>query len=135
MEANNIYTQGPGQTIDFTICIFNGRAVPVAIESITDTLPDTWQWANKACDMSGNPNLACTFDNNVVGGTVAWGHTSLGQPLIMNPGDRIDLRIHGRYMAANPPCNGPESAGIGYKVTLSDGTVMFGNPACITLVP
>jgi hypothetical protein len=136
IEANNIYTQGPGQIIDFTICIFNGRSVPVAIDSITDTLPETWQWNSLACDMSGNPNLACSAPGSPFsGGTMSWGHSTLGQPLIMNPGDRIDLRMHGRYTAANPPCNGPESAGIGYKVTLTDGTVLSGNAACITVIP
>jgi uncharacterized repeat protein (TIGR01451 family) len=135
-EANNNYTQGPGQQIDFTICIINDTGAPVAIQSITDTLPNSWQWASTVCDMSGNPNLACSPPfNPLAGGTMSWGHQVLGQQLVMNAGERIDLRIHGTYTAPNPPCNGPVSAGIGYEVILGDGTVLNGNPACITVIP
>jgi hypothetical protein len=132
-EANNNYTQGPGQQIDFTICIINATVAPVAIQGITDTLPNTWQWASLTCDMNGNPDLACSPPSSPTGGTFAWGHQLVGQSLIMNPGDRIDLRIHGSYLAAGSQCNGPESAGIGYKVTLADTTVLAGNSACINV--
>jgi hypothetical protein len=135
-EANNNYTQGPGQQIDFTICIINATGAPVAIQGITDTLPNTWQWTSLTCDMSSNPvnpDLACSPPSSPTGGTFAWGHQIVGQSLIMNPGDQIDLRMHGRYTTPGSQCNGPESAGIGYKVTLADTTVLAGNSACITV--
>jgi hypothetical protein len=136
IEANGIYTQGVGQPIDFTICIINASSLPVAIQGITDTMPSTWQWGNVACDTTSTPNnpfIACVGPSGPLGGTYAWGHQDNVSPLIMNPGARIDLRIHGTYIASNPPCNGPESAGIGYKVTLADTTVLAGNSACITV--
>jgi hypothetical protein len=135
-EANNNYTQAPGQQIDFTICIINATGAPVLIQSITDTMPNTWQWTSLTCDTTStpnNPNIACSPPSSPTGGTFAWGHQVVGQSLIMNPGDRIDLRIHGKYLAPGPECNGPESAGIGYKVTLADTTVLSGNAACITV--
>jgi hypothetical protein len=133
----NTYTQGPGQQIDFTICITNATTAIVSIRDIVDTLPSTWQWANQNCDTSGNPNIGCSPPGTINGGTFAWGNQTLGMALDMNPGDRIDLRIHGSYLGtATPPCNGPPDAnGIGYKVTLMNNTVLTGNnpPACITL--
>jgi len=137
-EANNNYTQAPGQPIDFTICIINDTGAQVAIQGITDTMPNTWQWGNLACDVSGtNPmtvaNIACSSPGGPLGGTYSWGHQDLVSPLIMNNTDRIELRIHGTYLAPGQQCNGPESAGIGYKVTLADTTIRTGNSACITV--
>jgi hypothetical protein len=132
-EANNNYTQGPGQQIDFTICIINDTGAPVAIQQITDTLPDTWLWASGCDIVTTNPNLTCSPPIQLMGGTMSWGHTDNVSPIIMAPGERIDLRLHGRYTAPNPPCNRPETAGIGYKVTLADSSVRVGNAACITV--
>jgi len=135
-EATNNYTQAPGQTINFTICIINATGAPVSIQGITDTMPNTWQWTSFACDMTStpnNPNLACSPPSGPSDPAFSWGHQSLPLPLIMNPGDRIDLRMHGRYTAPGLQCNGPETAGIGYKVTLADTTVLAGNSACITV--
>jgi hypothetical protein len=138
LEANNNYTQGPGQQIDFTICIINDTTLPVGIQNVIDTMPSTWQWSNLTCDVSGTnaatvANIACNFPGGPTGGGFSWGHQDNVSPLMMSPGDRIELRIHGRYTAPNPPCNGPETAGIGYKVTLADTSVRTGNAACITV--
>jgi uncharacterized repeat protein (TIGR01451 family) len=135
IKIANTYTQGPGQQIDFTICIINATGAPVAIRDIMDTLPNSWQWANQTCDVSGNPNLACSPPGTINGGTFAWGHQTLGMPLIMNPNDTINLRIHGSYQASGTQqCNGPpDPNGIGYKVTLMDNTVLTGSSACINV--
>ena len=132
-EMNNNYTQVPGQQIDFTICLINATGAPVAIQGITDTLPNTWLWASGCDVVSSNPNLACSPPGGLSGGTMAWGHADNVSPIIMNNGERIDLRMHGSYTASGLQCNGPESAGIGYKVTLADTTVLSGNAACITV--
>jgi hypothetical protein len=137
-ESNNNYTQGPGQQIDFTICLINDTTLPVGIQNVIDTLPNTWQWINLTCDVSGTnaatvANIACNFPGGPTGGGFSWGHQDNVSPLMMSPGDSIELRIHGRYTAPNPPCNGPETAGIGYKVTLADTSVRVGNAACITV--
>jgi hypothetical protein len=137
-EANGIYTQGVGQPIDFTICIINATGAPVQIQSITDTMPNTWQWTFFACDMTStpnNPNLACSPPGGPTVPTFAWGHQTLGQPLIMANGDRIDLRMHGRYTVPGQQCNSPVTVagGIGYEVTLANNTVLSGNSACITV--
>ncbi len=138
VEANGIYTQGVGQPIDFTICIFNATSLPVLIQGITDTMPNTWQWTSLTCDTfstPNNPNIACSPPSSPTGGTFAWGHQVVGQSLIMNPGDQINLRIHGSYLAAGSQCNGPVTVpgGIGYEVTLAGNTVLAGNAACITV--
>jgi hypothetical protein len=134
-EANNNYTQGPGQQIDFTICIINATGAPVAIQRITDTFPGTWQWQSPvSCDIvTTNPNLICSPPFTTMGGTMSWGHNDNVSPIVMAAGERIDLRMHGTYTAPAPPCNGPVTAGIGYEVTLADTTIRNGNSACIAV--
>jgi hypothetical protein len=132
-EANNNYVQGPGQQIDFTICLINATGAPVAIQRITDTMPNAWQWASGCDVVTTNPNLACSPAPGLSGGTMSWGHIDNVSPIVMNPGERIDLRLHGSYTASGTQCNGPETAGIGYLVTLADTTTRTGNAACISV--
>jgi hypothetical protein len=138
IEANNNYKPSAGQQLDFTICIINDSISPVAIQNVSDTMPNTWLWGDLTCDFSSTnatitAEMKCSQPIQTQGGGYSWGNADTTLPLIMDPGDRLDLRIHGRYLASGLQCNSPETGGIGYKVTLADTTVLSGNSACITV--
>ena len=133
------YTPNVGQDISYTICITNATGAQVLIKDIQDSLPNEWFWGSPSCSFTAVPSrsdLACSPPGSVNGWSVSWGNPTLGQPVMLNPGDRIDLIITGSYQGAGAlpgqqKCN---RVGSDYNVTLWDNSVRPGNnDACVVL--
>jgi uncharacterized repeat protein (TIGR01451 family) len=134
------YTPGVGQQISYTICIINTSGGQILLRDVQDTLPDQWFWGSPSCSFSAVParsDLGCNGASTINGGPpIAWANPTLGQPVTLNPNDRINLTVTGSYQGAGVSagqqwCN---SGATDIVITLFDGTVVpTSAQACVVL--